>query len=194
MTTVAATRQAVAITKADIEILLANTTESVNAVVTYVSKYKIASPKNNQTVAANPNAEVYKVVMARVTLFKDVDHDLYVQAVKASAKEVGLSNNSDVKNFEVREPSFFHTDVYSVVQNKLSGKQYLYAHYQDADSTYFIDGVLANKFEVSQYLTPSEAKKLCEANDIVYNNTNDVYHAVICRTISLENIINIKIV
>jgi hypothetical protein len=127
-------------------------------------------------------------VVADVTLFASADSDMYLKQVKASAKEVGLSDKKDIKNFEVSESSYFHTSVYSVVQNKVTGKQYLYAHYEGAKSEYFIDGVVASKQEVAQYLTPSEAKKLLDDSGIVYNATNDVHHAVIVRTIALENV------
>jgi hypothetical protein len=178
------------LTKADMSTLMniANVDKNTKAVVTYTSNVKTASPKNNAKVAANPTVSIQKYVVANVTLFNNADNDTYIKQVKQSAKEVGISTTQEIKQFEVTEPAYFHTDIYSVVQNKVTGKQYLYAHYEGAQTEYFIDGVLATKAEVAEYLTPSEAKKLLDDSGIVYNATNDIYHAVIVRTIALENV------
>jgi hypothetical protein len=59
-------------------------------------------------------------------------------------------------------------------------------------SIYTIDGIESTKNDVSQYLTPSEAKKLLGDNSLTYNVKNDIVHAVIVRTIKLENIISVN--
>jgi hypothetical protein len=173
---------------------IANVDKTTRAMVTYTVGVKTASPRNNEMVASNPNVQIYKQVVAIVTLFRNADDEVYAKAVKESAKSIFMNGSNSADNFEVSEPSFTHTDIYSIVKNKITGREYLYAHYESATSEYFIDGLLSTKQEVAEYLTPSESKKLLDTTGIVYNATNDVYHDVQVRTIALDNVRSISLI
>jgi hypothetical protein len=132
---------------------------------------------------------VTKHTTANVTLFSQLnDYDVYRRAVIKSAAK--LENDSQkVESFETQSNYFEHsTECYSIVKHKTKESFYLYAHFNNAQSIYFVDDIEVSKSEILQYLTKSAAEKMQQDNSIVYNATNDIVHTVICRTISLENL------
>jgi hypothetical protein len=64
----------------------------------------------------------------------------------------------------------------------------LYAIFNNAHSTFTVDGSYATREEVAALLAPAAAAKLLDDSGEVYNKTNDVTHTVICRTVALENV------
>ena len=82
--------------------------------------------------------------------------------------------------------------MYSLVQHKQTNAMYLYAIYNNASSLYFINGQLATKQQVAQYLTASAAKQLlAEGPAVTHNVTHNVTHAVKVRTVALANLVSI---
>jgi hypothetical protein len=65
---------------------------------------------------------------------------------------------------------------------------YLYCIYNNARSTYTIDGIQATRQQVAAYLTPSAADKLMNPPTTTHNKRNNVTHSVTVRTIKLSNI------
>jgi len=144
--------------------------------------------------AANKHIIIKKRVTANVQLFNNLsEFNVYEKAVTRSAAKI--EENANTNPFTANSASFTHdTECFSIVKNKKSDQEYLYAIYNSVSETeYYIDEEPATKQEIAQYLTPSAAKKLLEPNDITYNKTNDVLHNVIVRTIKLENIEKIKV-
>lgn len=145
------------------------------ASVEYTSPVQTAA-KHRDTI------EIVKTVSAKVIVF--ATGYAYTAAVKRSAERLG----NTVTEFATGTTHFEHTDCYSIVENKRSGKPYLYCAVQSANSQYWVNGTAATRSTVAKYLTPSAAKKLLEPSNEVYNKTNDVTHDLQIRTIALENI------
>lgn len=144
------------------------------------------------TAAKHKDVNVQKLVHANVQLFSNINAatSVFKNAVKRSADK--LDNDKDsVENFVVQENYFVHTDCYSIVEHRTNGKKYLYAIFNNAQSSYMIDNKPATSEEVIALLTPSAAKKMQDTSGIVYNQANNIQHDVQVRTISLENIISI---
>ena len=146
------------------------------------------------TSAKFKNVNIVKVVNANVQLFSNIKSvNLYAQQVMRSANK--LNANANVTNFVTANASYTHNaNCYSIVTNKNTQAQYLYAIYNSvSSSTYFINNVVATKQQVAQYLTASASASLLQKNDnVVYNATNNVTHTLTLRTIKLSNLIAIK--
>lgn len=142
------------------------------------------------TSAKYKHISIQKVTKANVTLF-NTNFD-YTKAVQKSANKISDNDTDAVNNFEKQDNYYRHTNCFSIVQHKTKDTLYLYASFNNADSLYFIDNVLATKQEVAQYLTPSAAKQLLDNNTVVYNATNDVLHTIHMRTVMLENLVSIS--
>ena len=145
-----------------------------------------------KTAAKFKDVKVLKSSKANVTLFGTLkDFEVYQRSVIKSANKI---DGQTVNSFEVSDAYFEHDKTcFSIVTHKTNGTAYLYAIFNNASkSIYTIDGIEVDKMTVSQYLTPSEAKKLLGDNSIVYNKTNDCLHQVIVRTIKIDNVISIK--
>lgn len=145
-----------------------------------------------QTAAKFKAVNIVKVTNANVQLFSKINEftSVYANAVKRSAARVESNAAANVEAFTAQQNYFEHTDCYSLVQHKVSGKQYLYVIYNNAQSLYFIDGVPATRQEVAAYLTPSAAERLTNPQP-VRNATHDIEHTVTVRTIELANIVSI---
>ena len=140
------------------------------------------------TSAKHKALNVTKTTKANIQLFSDVKANPYARAVERSVKNL----SGEAVDFTVSANWFEHTqECYSVVKHNKTGEEYLYALFNHAKSTYYIDGVEATKDAVLDLLTPS-ARKAATAT-VTYNATNDVEHNVTVRTIKLENIKQIKV-
>lgn len=148
------------------------------------------------TAAAHKNVKIEKVTTANIQMFNNLtDYDVYAKAVKRSAGKINGNDADAVQNFKTSANWHEHVadKVFSIVQHKKTGDEYLYAIYNGAASVYYIDGAVADKQQVAQYLTKGDAAKLFKDNSVVYNATNDVEHSVICRTIALENVVELRV-
>ena len=140
------------------------------------------------TAAKYKSLDVTKVTKASIQLFSDVKSNPYVRAVERSVEKL----SGEAVDFTVSENWFTHsTNCYSVVKHNNKEEYYLYALYNSAQSTYFIDGVEAQKSAVLELLTPSARK--AATSETTYNATNDITHNVTIRTIKLENVRHIKV-
>jgi hypothetical protein len=165
------------ITKDQIAELLQTTRGTTFAALCSVTPVKTAS--------AFKEVDIKKVSISNVQLFNNLKEytDVYVNAVERS------SGSSD---FVKSETWFHHTDCFPVVEHNTNFKQYLWAIFNHADTMYVRDGVEMTRAQVSEYLTPSEAKKMLEPSKTVYNVTNDIAHNITVRTIALENVVWIR--
>jgi len=144
------------------------------------------------TSAPNRAVKIRKVVRCNAQLFASIkDYDLYRKQVLRSANKL---SESEITDFVVSDTYFEHTDCFSVVQHKRdSAKKYLYAIYNRAESFVFVDDVESTKEYAASFMTKSDAAKLLNDSTLVYNKTNDVTHDVICRTITLTNIVSMTV-
>lgn len=147
-----------------------------------------------KTAAKWRGVSITKRTNANVQLFANVAADVYANAVKRRAAKIAGNDAANVEGFASSGNYFTHTDCYSIVEHKTTGKQYLYCIYNRASSEYYIDGVAASKQEVAAYLTAGAAAQLLEGSKQVHNVTHDVTHDVTVRTIALENIASITAV
>jgi len=140
-----------------------------------------------KTAAAFKDLDIRKVSVSNVQLFNNLKEytDVYVNAVKRS---------SGSEEFVKSDTWFHHTDCFPVVEHNTTGKHYLWAIFNHADSMYIKDGVEMTKTQVAEYLTPSEAKKLLGPSSKVYNAANDLEHDVTVRTIGLDNVVWVRAV
>lgn len=146
--------------------------------------------------ASNKHISITKRTTANIQLFNNLtDYNVYERAVKRSANKIEENDTANVESFTANSASFTHDEeCFSIVKNKKSDQQYLYAIYNSVSgSQYYINGEPASKEDVAQYLTPSASKKLLGDNEITYNQTNDIVHDVVVRTIKLENIEQMKV-
>jgi hypothetical protein len=170
----------------DVEFLLAATKG-----VTFA---QIAQVTQVSTAAAHKAMDIKKITIANVQLFNNLNEftHVYQNAVRKHGfqEEAG---GPDPKQFVPSENYYKHTSCYSIVQHKEKEDQfYLYAIYNAAESAYTINGHIATKEQVAQYLTKSAATALLHPTREVYNKTNDITHTVQVRTTKLENIVSIK--
>ena len=145
--------------------------------------------------AAHKGIVIYKTVSANVQVFSGLKEytDVYTNAVKKSGLSIQENDADKVKNFEKSETWFEHTNFFSIVEKKSNPEEkYLYCIFNNVNSSeYFVNGKLSTIDEVSKYLTPGEAKKILQPNEVTYNKKNDIMHSVICRTIAVKNITNV---
>lgn len=148
---------------------------------------------NVKTAAQHKNVVITKTVTANVQLFSNIKAatSVFANAVKRSANAIDANNADAVAAFTAQSNYFTHTNCYSIVQHKQNANLYLYAIFNNAKSTYFINNVQATKQQVAAYLTASAAQALLANTAIVHNKTHNIQHTVKVRTIALSNIVSI---
>lgn len=146
-----------------------------------------------QTAAKHKGVNIQKYTTANIQLFSNLKeaNKVYTNAVKKAAGKIEENDKDKVQEFVAQDNYFTHTDCFSLVMHKTTGKQYLYAFFNNAESVYTINGKIADKAQVAEYLTPSAKEKLL-GDGIVHNKANDVLHTVQVRTIALENIVELR--
>ena len=146
-----------------------------------------------QTAAAHKALNIQKYTKANVQLFGTLAEAqaVYAKAVKKAANKIEENDKDKVAEFQTQDNYFEHTDTYSIVKHKTSGKEYLYAFFNNASSVYNINGKIATKEQVAEYLTPSARERFL-GDGIVHNKANDVLHTIQVRTIALENIVELR--
>ena len=164
-----------------------NNAQQQNAQITYVTNVKTSAKCKDVTIK--------KVTQATVTLYANANAQ-YTTLVKQTASAIPTNNANNVQNFTAQENYFEHTNCYSVVQHKQTLAQYLYALFNNAQTStmYFINNTLATKQDVAQYLTPAQQQQLFNTNTQTHNATHNITHNAICRTIALNNIVSITAV
>jgi hypothetical protein len=149
-----------------------------------------------KTAAKYKDVKIEKTSRANIMMFKSLKEytDVYSNAVKKTASKIESNDSQKIDDFEKSDSYFIHDKIcHSIVYHKANNTPYLFAIFNKSlGSIYTIDGIESTKNDVSQYLTPSEAKKLLGDNSLTYNVKNDIVHAVIVRTIKLENIISVN--
>ena len=146
-----------------------------------------------QTAAKHKNLNIQKYTTANIQLFSNLKEatTVYTNAVKKAAGKIEENDATKVAEFTAQDNYFTHTDCFSLVTHKTNGKQYLYAFFNNAKSVYTINGKIADKAQVAEYLTPSARERLL-GDGIIHNKANDVLHTVQVRTIALENIVELR--
>jgi hypothetical protein len=135
------------------------------------------------TAAAHRHLAVLKHTVASVQLFNNVrDYSLFATQAKRSA---------GATEYVLSDTYFEHTACFSVVKHKQREEFYLYAIYNNASSTYTINGAPASKAQVLDLMTPSARAQAEDTTGQVYNKTNDVMHTITLRTTKLSNIVQI---
>lgn len=177
-----------------------NKTISANAIVSALNNASVTFASVQYvtpvaTSAKHKNVVIQKVVQANVQLFCTLKNfDVYTKAVQRSANKIATNDSTNVEQFVAQSNYFEHNaNCFSLVQHKQNAKQYLYAIYNSASSVYFVDGRVATKQQVAQYLTASASAKLLGNNNTTHNVTNNVTHDVKVRTIALENLVSITV-
>jgi len=177
-----------------------NKTISANAIVSALNNASVTFAQVTYvtpvaTSAKHKNVQIQKVVCANVQLFCTLKNfDVYTKAVQRSASTIASNDAQAVDNFVAQSNYYEHDEqCFSLVAHKQNGKQYLYAIYNNASSVYFVDGRVADKQQVAQYLTASASAKLLGNNNTTHNVTNNVTHDVKVRTIALENLVSIVV-
>lgn len=177
-----------------------NKTISANAIVSALNNASVTFAQVTYvtpvaTSAKHKDVQIKKVVCANVQLFCTLKNfDVYTKAVQRSASKIATNDEQNVANFVAQSNYYEHSaQCFSLVAHKQNAKEYLYAIYNSASSVYFIDGRVADKQQVAQYLTASASAKLLGNNNTTTNVTNNVTHDVKVRTIALENLVSIVV-
>lgn len=143
-----------------------------------------------QCSAANKLVVIQKVTRASVLLFANALN--YVACIQRSAAKQLDNNAADVAAFVASAASFTHdANCYSIVQNNNSAQQYLYAHYNSADSVYMLNNALITAQQAASYCTASVAKAMLQQSSTTHNVSNNVTHSIVVRTVKLQNIVRI---
>jgi hypothetical protein len=143
-----------------------------------------------QTSAANKDIVIQKVTRASVLLFANALN--YVACIQRSAKTIAGNDATAIEQFIASEASFTHDDnCYSIVTNKKSNQQYLYAHYISAKSVYVLNNTLISAATAASFCTPSVAKAMLQQSNTTHNVRNDVTHDITVRTVKLQNIVRL---
>ena len=143
-----------------------------------------------QTSAANRDVVIHKVTRASVLLFANALN--YVACVQRSASKIASNDIAAIAAFTASAASFTHNaNCYSIVQNKNSAQQYLYAHYNSAQSVYVLNNTIISVAEAASYCTASTAKTMLQTSNVVHNVSNNVAHTLQVRTPKLENIVRL---
>jgi len=171
--------------------------ESIKDLLTHkgVRFAQISSVTPVATAAANKHIKITKATTANVALYASLkDFEVYRNSVLKSAGKLEENDPEKVAEFQTQENWFTHDveDCWALIHHKTKGSAYLYAVYNGANSTYFIDGVETTKEQVAEYLTPSAAKTLLNPPEHVENKTYGIVHDVIVRTIALDNVKEIR--
>jgi hypothetical protein len=141
------------------------------------------------TSAKFKELNITKKSKANIQIFNNIKE---FTNVYANAVQRNLNKQGSTIEFVAQDNYFVHTDVYSIVEHKTTGKPYLYAIFNNRSSSeYFINGNSATKEDVALYLTNSARDKLLNPTK-TYNALNDIEHDVIVRTIAIENIDTLK--
>jgi len=145
------------------------------------------------TAAANKKVNIQKRTIANVQLFANINvaTTVFANAVKKNAARFPDNEPSNVAAFKAQETYFEHSPVFSICKHKNNDNLYLYCIYNDASSSYTIDGVPATKEVVAEYLTPSAARDLLNPKP-EHNVTYNIDHDIRVRVIALHNIIGMK--
>lgn len=173
------------ITPADVETMLNGVHGATMANFTTVTDVKLA--------AKNKDVVIKKVTVASIQLFNNVKDfsKVYKEAVKRSATKLGISDKTDIQEFQPSDTYFAHTDTFSLCKHKEKEAYYLYAIYNSSKSVYVMNGQIVNKQTVASYMTNSAAEDLLNPKPATHNITNDVVHDVIIRTPKLESIVRL---
>ena len=143
-----------------------------------------------QTSAANKNVVIHKVTRASVLLFANALN--YVAAVQRSAAKIAENNAAAIAAFTASAASFTHNaNCYSIVQNNNSAQQYLYAHYNSAQSVYVLNNTIISAAQAASYCTASVAKAMLQTSNVVQNVSNNIAHTLQVRTVKLQNIVRL---
>lgn len=143
-----------------------------------------------QTAAAHKAITIQKVTRANVLLFANALN--YVACVQRSAAKVEGNDAAKIADFTPSEASFTHDpECYSIVTNKNSSQQYLYLHYNNAESVYVLNGTLISVETAASFCTPSVAKVMLQNTKTTHNVSNDISHSIVVRTVKLQNIVRL---
>ena len=143
-----------------------------------------------QTSAANKNVVIHKVTRASILLFANALN--YVAAVQRSAAKIESNNAANVAAFVASAATFTHNaNCYSIVQNNNTAQQYLYAHYNSAQSVYVLNNTIITTAQAASYCTASVAKAMLQTSNTTHNVSNNVTHSLQVRTVKLQNIVRL---
>lgn len=174
------------ITPADVETILTGVRGATMANFTTVTDVKLAAKHNTVSIK--------KVTVASIQLFNNVKDfsKVYKEAVKRSAIKLGISNKTDIEEFQPSDTYFEHTNCFSLCRHKVQQNSfYLFAIYNNSKSVYVMNGQIVDKQTVATYMTPGAANELLNPKPVSHNVTNDVVHDIIIRTPKLESIVRL---
>ena len=143
-----------------------------------------------QCSAANKNVVIQKVTRASVLLFANALN--YVACVQRSAAKIAENDVAAIAQFTASAASFTHdANCYSIVTNNNSAQQYLYLHYNNAQSVYVLNDTLISAATAASFCTASVAKTMLQQSNTTHNVSNNVTHSICVRTVKLQNIVRL---
>lgn len=143
-----------------------------------------------QTSAANKHIVIQKVTRASVLLFANALN--YVACVQRSAAKIAENNAAAIAQFTASAASFTHdANCYSIVTNNNSAQQYLYLHYNNAQSVYVLNDTIISAATAASFCTASVAKTMLQQSNTTHNVSNNVTHSICVRTVKLQNIVRL---
>jgi len=143
-----------------------------------------------QCSAANKNVVIHKVTRASVLLFANALN--YLQCVQRSAAKFAQNDAAAIAAFTVSAAKYTHSaNCYSVCTSNTSAQQYLYLHYNSAQSVYVLNNAIITLQQAASYCTASVAKTMLQTSNTTHNVSNNVTHNIVVRTPKLQNIVRL---
>jgi hypothetical protein len=147
-----------------------------------------------QCSAANKHVTIYKVTRASVLLFANALN--YAACVKRSAAKYAQNSASAIANFSAQQKYAHNAQCYSIVTmlaqaNVANAQQYLYLHYNSAQSVYVLNNTIISKQQAASYCTASVAAKMLQTSNTTHNVSADIVHDITVRTVKVQNIVRI---
>ena len=141
--------------------------------------------------AANKHLTIYKVTRASVLLFANALN--YVACVQRSAMLQKNNDLTNIQNFTANAASYTHSaNCYSIVTNNANtAQQYLYLHYNSAQSVYVLNNTIITAQQAASYCSASVAKTILNTSNVTHNVSNNITHSITIRTPKLQNIVRL---
>ena len=173
--------------KSDIEQLFQSSRGSAIATIETLTKV--------ETSAKFKTVKILKHTTAKVIIYTSLlsATNAFLNQVKKTGSQIAENDPNKLKEYVLSPTYFVHdSNFHSLIQHRTSGQNYLWVNFvKTYQVEYTIDGQVASKTQVAEYLVPSARDKLLNPNPVTYNKTNDVMHMNQFRAIKLENILSL---
>ena len=147
-----------------------------------------------QVSAANKHIVIHKITRASVLLFANALN--YVACIQRSAAQHAQNDVANIQQFTAQAKYAHNAQCYSIVTmlaqaNVANAQQYLYLHYNNANSVYVLNNTLVSAATAASFCTASVSNAMLNTSSTTHNVSNNVTHSITVRTVKLQNIVRL---